>query len=50
MGRVGHGIDHYLLDNRNRTQKWDPSNSLGWVNLVIALSNNTRYVYSELGI
>ena len=22
-GRVGHGIDHYLLDNRNRTQKWD---------------------------
>ena len=22
----------------------------GWVNLVIALSNNTRYVYSELGI
>ena len=22
-GRVGLGIDHYLLDNRNRTQKWD---------------------------
>ena len=22
-GRVGHGFDLYLLDNRNRTQKWD---------------------------
>ena len=22
-GRVGLGIDRYLLDNRNRTQKWD---------------------------
>ena len=22
-GRVGQGFDVYLLDNRNRTQKWD---------------------------
>ena len=22
-GRVGLGVDRYLLDNRNRTQKWD---------------------------
>ena len=23
MGERGHGDDSYLLDNRNRTQKWD---------------------------